>query len=163
MPHFFLGNLLFFGSRSQSSGDCTQDVSLCNQPDLGASWPVSPRSFASLSLSLPPWPQLRLPQMPSFSLGGIDPWHPVSARTPSCASGPCLTPISRLRWFRLVSGRLIQTLPPSINPPLSTPLYQLPSINSPLSTPLCQPPSASSTLLHRLRQGTNPAFFLFQG
>lgn len=53
MPHFFPGNLLFFGSRSQSSGDCIQDVSLCNQLDLGASWPVSPRSFASLSLSLP--------------------------------------------------------------------------------------------------------------
>lgn len=53
MPHFFLGNLLFFGSRSQSSGDRTQDVSLCNHPDLGASWPISPRSFASLSLRLP--------------------------------------------------------------------------------------------------------------
>ena len=132
MPHFFLGNLLFFGSRSQSSGDCIQDVSFCNQLDLGASWPVSPRSFASLSLSLPPWPQLRLPQMPSFSLGGIDPWRPVSARTPSCASGPCLTPIPRLRWFRLASGRLIRTPPTfSCQPsPANLPLPQAPSFTA---------------------------------
>ena len=140
MPHFFLGKLLFFGSRSQSSGDCIQDVSLCNQLDLGASWPVSPRSFASLSLSLPPWPQLRLPQMPSFSLGGIDPRRPVSARTPSCASGPCLTPI--YLKTQVVSFGLRQAHPDS------APLYQLPSANLPLP----QAPSSTACAKARTRR-----------
>ena len=149
MPHFFLGNLLFFGSRSQSSGDCIQDVSLCNQLDLGASWPVSPRSFASLSLRLPLSASVCPLGLNSVCLrcrhsasGALTPGALSQLGRPHALQAP-VSPlsISRLRWFRLVSGRLIQTLP----------------------TFSCQPPPASSALFHRLRQGTNAAFFLFQG
>ena len=149
MPHFFLGNLLFFGSRSQSSGDRTQDVSLCNQPELGASWPISPRSFASLSLRLPLSASVCPPlaSTPSASdaviqpRGALTPGVLSQLGRPHALQGPCLTPIPRLMWFRLASGRLIRT-PPTFS---------------------CQPPPASNALFHRLRQGTNTAFFLFQG
>ena len=110
MPHFFFGSSLFFGSRSQSSGDCIQDVSFCNQQDLGASWAISPRSLASL----PPLSRLSQPQIASLSLSltlststpsvsdaVIQPWSalrplgPVSTRTASRASGPLsLAPVS---------------------------------------------------------------------
>ena len=110
MPHFFFGSSLFFGSRSQSSGDFIQDVSFCNQQDLGASWAISPRSLASL----PPLSRLSQPQIASLSLSltlststpsvsdaVIQPWSalrplgPVSTRTASRASGPLsLAPVS---------------------------------------------------------------------
>ena len=64
MPGFCHGKSPYFGSRSQSSGDCAQDVSLCNQQDLGASWAISPRSLASL----PPLSRLSQPQIASLSL-----------------------------------------------------------------------------------------------
>ena len=64
MPGFCHGKSPYFGSRSQSSGDCAQNVSLCNQQDLGASWAISPRSLASL----PPLSRLSQPQIASLSL-----------------------------------------------------------------------------------------------
>ena len=133
MPHFFLGNLLFFGSRSQSSGDFTQDVSLCNQLDLGASCPISPRSFASLSLSLPP-----LASTPSASdaviqpRGALTPGVLSQLGRPHALQAPCLTPIPKLMWFRLASGRLIRTPPTfSCQPsPANLPLPQTPSFTA---------------------------------
>ena len=121
MPGFCHGKSPYFGSRSQSSGDCAQDVSLCNQQDLGASWAISPRSLASLPplsrlspASLPPLSRLSQPQIASLSLSltlststpsvsdaVIQPWSalrplgPVSTRTASRASGPLsLAPVS---------------------------------------------------------------------
>ncbi len=167
MPHFFFGSSLFFGSRSQSSGDCIQDVSFCNQQDLGASWAISPRSLASLPplsrlspASLPPLSRLSQPQIASLSLSltlststpsvsdaVIQPWSalrplgPVSTRTASRASGPLsLAPVSCPCLLPLSQrpGSLVQLQPTNL-------------------------PSASSALFHRLRQGTNAAFFLFQG
>ena len=153
MPHFFLGNLLFFGSRSQSSGDFTQDVSLCNLLDLGASWPISPRSFASLSLRLP----LSASVCPPLGLnsvclrcrhsasGGIDPWRPVSARTPSCASGPLSHPYPKTH---VVSFGLRQAHPNSANLLLPTFSCQ----PSPANLPLPQTPSFTACARARTRR-----------
>ena len=140
MPHFFLGNLLFFGSRSQSSGDHTQDVSLCNRLGIDASCPISPRSFASLNLRLP----LLQPQFDPLGLnsvcprcrhsasGGIDPWRPASAWTPSCASGPLSHSYLKTQVVSLSPGRLIRTLPTfSCQPsPANLPLPQAPSFTA---------------------------------
>ena len=108
---------------------------------------LSQPQIASLSLSLPPLGLnsvcLRCRHSAS---GGIDPWRPVSARTPSCASGPLSHPYPKTH---VVSFGLRQAHPDSAN-------LLLPTFS-------CQPPPASSALFHRLRQGTNTAFFLFQG
>ena len=137
MPGFCHGKSPYFGSRSQSSGDCAQDVSLCNQQDLGASWAISPRSLASLPplsrlspASLPPLSASNCLSQPQFDPLDLNPVclrcrHSASegALIPGVRSqlgrhhalrAPCLTPISRHRRFRLASGRLIQSLPTSL-------------------------------------------------
>ena len=172
MPHFFFGSSLFFGSRSQSSGDCIQDVSFCNQQDLGASWAISPRSLASLPplsrlspASLPPLSASNCLSQPQFDPLDLNPVclrcrH--SALERSSPPGSCLNS-DGLKGFRPpVSCPCL--LPLSLAP-VSCPCL-LPLSQRPGSLVQLQPtnlPSASSALFHRLRQGTNAAFFLFQG
>ena len=150
MPHFFLGKLLFFGSRSQSSGDCIQDVSLCNQLDLGASWPVSPRSFASLSLRLPLSASVCPLGLNSVCLrcrhsasGALTPGALSQLGRPHALQAP-VSPLSQdsggFVWSQAGSSRLC--------PPLSTPLYQLPSANLPLP----QAPSSTACAKARTRR-----------
>ncbi len=155
MPHFFFENSLFFGSRSQSSGDFAQDVSLCNQQDLGALWAIFLRSLASLPplsasncLAQPQFDPLGLNSVcprcrHSASEGALIPGVLSQLRRPHALRAPCLTPISRLRRFRLTSGWLH---PVSANQSLPTSLCQPVSANLSLPTSLCQPPSASTSL-----------------
>ncbi len=163
MPHFFSGDSLFFGSRSQSSGDRTQDVNLCNQmgsrrvmAHFSTFGCLSRPQIASLSLSLTPLGLnsvcLRCRHSAS---GALTPGVLSQLGRPHALQAPCLTPIPRLMWFRLASGRLIRT-PPTFSCQPSPANLLLPTFS-------CQPPPASSALFHRLRQGTNAAFFLFQG
>ena len=138
MPHFPLGNSLFFGSRSRSSGDHSQDVSLCNRRDLGALWPISPRSAASLSLSLPlsapVWPsrpQRRLPQMPSFSLGrALTPGVPSQLGPPHALQAPCFTPVSPLFHPCLKTQVVSFDLRPAHPDSANLPLPQAPSFTA---------------------------------
>ena len=73
---------------------------------------LSQRQIASLSLSLPP-----LASTPSASdaviqpRGALTPGVLSQLGRPHALQAPCLTPIPRLRWFRLASGRLIRTPP----------------------------------------------------
>ena len=89
--------------------------------------------IASLSLSLPP-----LVSTPSASdaviqpRGALTPGVLSQLERPHALQAPCLTPIPRLRWFRLASGRLIRTPPTfSCQPsPANLPLPQAPSFTA---------------------------------
>ena len=138
MPHFFFGSSLFFGSRSQSSGDCIQDVSFCNQQDLGASWAISPRSLASL----PPLSRLSPASLP-----------PLSAS--NCLSQPQFDPLDlNPVCLRCRHSALERSSPPGsclnsdglkgFRPPVSCPCL-LPLSLAPVSCPCLKDQAVSSS------------------
>ena len=100
---------------------------------------LSQRQIASLSLSLPP-----LASTPSASdaviqpRGALTPGVLSQLGRPHALQAPCLTPIPRLRWFRLASGRLIRT-PPTFSCQPSPANLLLPTFS-------CQPSPANLLL-----------------
>ena len=113
-------------------------------PHLSTFVRLSQPQIASLSLSLPPLGlnSVCLRDRHSAS-GGIDPWRPVSARTPSCASGPLSHPYPKTH---VVSFGLRQAHPNSANLLLPTFSCQPSPANLLLPTFSCQPSPANLPL-----------------